>query len=96
MKGLIHPHNHAEIIGLQNAPAAQEVKSNQTRRLSYIAALHIVQERLSCTQHAEPNRWCYVNPKNPSVHLALGKEEVRLWARKIVRTILDPSLAELI
>lgn len=77
----------AEIISLQNAPIVQEAKNDEAMGLSYSAALRIVQKKLKCMQHTEPNRWCYVRLENPNEHVALGKEEVSLWARKIVRIV---------
>lgn len=74
----------AEIIGLQNAPLVQEAKNDEAIGLSYGAALRIVQKKLKCLQHTEPNRWCYIRPENRNEHIALGKEEVSLWAREIV------------
>lgn len=52
--------------------------------MPYGAELRIVKEKLQCAQHAGPNRWCYVSPDKPSEHVALGYEEITLWARKIV------------
>lgn len=65
------------------------VKKGNNNDLSFTAAVRIVEEKLKCLQHGGPNRWCYVNPGNPADHIALGREEVHLWARKIVR--LPPS-----
>ena len=63
----------------QNAPA-QEAKKNQAENLSYARALRIVQGKLRCMQHPESNRWCYINPDSPNEHIALGREEINLWA----------------
>lgn len=57
---------------------------NRTTDVAYNAELHMVKEKLKCVQHTGPNRWCYVSPENPNEHIALGCEEITLWARKIV------------
>jgi len=64
-------------------------KNNQTGDLSYRTAARIVEEKLSCVQHSGSNHWCYINPETPVEHIALGREEVSLWARKIVSILPD-------
>ena len=69
------------------APVPATKKKNDGNRVTdfaYSAELRIVKEKLQCAQHVGPNRWCYVSPENPTEHVALGYEEISLWARKIV------------
>ena len=69
------------------APVPAAKKKNDGNRVTdfaYSTELRIVKEKLQCAQHIGPNRWCYVSPENPNEHVALGYEEISLWARKIV------------
>lgn len=45
-----------------------------------------VKAKLACAQHGGPTHWCYVrhDQGHEGEHVALGLEEVGLWARKIV------------
>ena len=45
----------------------------------------MVSRTLKCAQHPGDNRWCFINPDKPTEHIALGLEEITLWACKIVR-----------
>lgn len=67
-------------------PQAPKKKTdgNRSTDSAYSAELRVVKEKLQCAHHSGPNRWCYVSPENPTEHVALGLEEITLWARKIV------------
>ncbi|KIM35687.1 hypothetical protein M413DRAFT_56413, partial [Hebeloma cylindrosporum] len=60
-------------------------KKEGTRKtdFAYNAELTAVNRNLKCAQHPGENRWCYINPEKPTEHIALGLEEITLWARKI-------------
>ncbi|PPQ87378.1 hypothetical protein CVT25_001996 [Psilocybe cyanescens] len=66
-------------------PQAPKKKINGSRSTdsAYSAELRVVKEKLQCAHHSGPNRWCYVSPENPTEHVALGLEEITLWAWKI-------------
>ncbi|KJA12722.1 hypothetical protein HYPSUDRAFT_152273, partial [Hypholoma sublateritium FD-334 SS-4] len=57
----------------------------------YRAELRLIQEKLSCGVHAGPNRWCYMTSEKPDEHIALGYEEICLWARSIHDNDSDPD-----
>ena len=48
-----------------------------------------VKAKLACAQHSGPNRWGDVRQDHghEGEHVALGLEEIGLWARKIVSVI---------
>jgi hypothetical protein len=75
-----------EIVHLNPLPVEAAKKKNDGNRSTdfvYGPELRLVQEKLRCAQHAGPNWWCYISPTKPDEHIALGYEEVSLWARKI-------------
>ncbi|KJA23054.1 hypothetical protein HYPSUDRAFT_201616 [Hypholoma sublateritium FD-334 SS-4] len=85
-----------EIIHLNPAPIeARKNKSNDNlatgSQAAYSAELRLVREKLRCGLHAGPNRWCYVTPEKPDEHVALGYEEISLWARSIHENDADPD-----
>ncbi|KAF9053254.1 hypothetical protein BJ165DRAFT_1523965 [Panaeolus papilionaceus] len=53
--------------------------------LSFETELRILQEKLPCATHVSSGRWCYVKPghNNGDDHIALGIEELTLWAKKM-------------
>ena len=69
------------VCWFQNPEPALRKKKNE---ISYVEELCVIKQRLKCIRHPGPNRWCYVRPNNPDEHIALGLEEIMLWARKIV------------
>ncbi|KAF8805111.1 hypothetical protein BYT27DRAFT_7105037 [Phlegmacium glaucopus] len=85
---------YMEIIHLNPAPVEVAKKKNDGNRatdFAYGAELRMVQEKLRCAEHAGPNRWCYVSADTPNEHVALGYEEISLWARKIHDNDADPD-----
>lgn len=65
----------------EQAKAAAAPKPAET---AYGKELRTVKDRLACPEHRGPNRWCYVSPAHGKEHIALGVEEIGLWAKKIV------------
>lgn len=80
-----------EIIHLNPPPLPSKAKKadgSQNTDLAYGPELCMVKEKLHCPQHQGPNWFCYLDPTNPREHIALGLEEVTLWAQKIVSIYL--------
>ena len=69
------------VYWFQNPEPAPRKKRNEN---GYVEELRVIKQRLKCIRHPGANRWCYVRPNNPDEHIALGLEEIMLWARKIV------------
>ncbi|PPQ83792.1 hypothetical protein CVT24_007267 [Panaeolus cyanescens] len=53
--------------------------------------IRVLQSKLQCNEHRWPNRWCYVSPQGPEMHVPLGPEDLALWGRKIKDGIADPT-----
>ncbi len=70
---------------LQSRPKGGRVITNWAADSVYRAELCLIQQKFFCAVHAGPNRWCYKLPEKPDEHIALGYEEICLWARSIVR-----------
>lgn len=63
--------------------------------LSFETELRILQEKLPCATHVSSGRWCYVKPgrNNGDDHIALGIEELTLWAKKMVCYVISLDIA---
>ncbi|KAF8231156.1 hypothetical protein L208DRAFT_1378238 [Tricholoma matsutake] len=76
-----------EIIHLNPAPVetskGEKTDGNHIIDFAYANELHLVKEKLCCTKHGGLNHWCYIHPNTPGEHVALGLQEITLWARKI-------------
>ena len=67
-------------------PEAKKPPFKTTETAVHIDELKIVKAKLACAQHPGSSHWRYIRQDggHKGEHVALGLEEIGLWARKIV------------